>query len=151
MASVVPSSPILVTLMKEALSSSETSVMPHGVTSQETPFFCSLVCSRLRVSSAEEKPERSGLNSIGWRHSSVVLYVLGYVFRQQRRSQNVLDWTVSAVTYCRLLLNCWLYKSRIVLDTCDLGVCSGRYTDGTPPQRVKWPEQSNAEVKNAGA
>jgi hypothetical protein len=33
-ASVVPSSPILVTLMKEALSSSETSV-----TSQKTPFF----------------------------------------------------------------------------------------------------------------
>jgi hypothetical protein len=38
---VVPSSPILVTLMKEALSSSETSVLtePHGVTSQKTPFF----------------------------------------------------------------------------------------------------------------
>jgi hypothetical protein len=35
-ASVVPSSPILVTLMKEALSSSETSVLkePHGITSQ---------------------------------------------------------------------------------------------------------------------
>jgi hypothetical protein len=33
--SVVPSSPILVTLMKEALSSSETSVL----TSQKTPFF----------------------------------------------------------------------------------------------------------------
>jgi hypothetical protein len=40
-ASVVRSSPILVTLMKEALSSSETSVLtePHGVTSQKTPFF----------------------------------------------------------------------------------------------------------------
>jgi hypothetical protein len=40
-ASVVPSSPILVTLMKQALSSSEMSVLkqPHGVTSQETPFF----------------------------------------------------------------------------------------------------------------
>jgi hypothetical protein len=37
-ASVVPSSPILITLMKEALSSSETS-LPHGVTSQKTPFF----------------------------------------------------------------------------------------------------------------
>jgi hypothetical protein len=35
--SVVPSSPILVTLMKEALDSTETSV--HGVTSQKTPFF----------------------------------------------------------------------------------------------------------------
>jgi hypothetical protein len=34
---VVPSSPILATLMMEALSSSETS--PHGVTSQKTPFF----------------------------------------------------------------------------------------------------------------
>jgi hypothetical protein len=40
-ASVVPSSPILVTLMKEGLISSETSVLtePHGVTSQKTPFF----------------------------------------------------------------------------------------------------------------
>jgi hypothetical protein len=40
-ASVVPSSPILVTLMKEALSSSETLFLqePHGVTSQKTPFF----------------------------------------------------------------------------------------------------------------
>jgi hypothetical protein len=40
-ASVVPSSQIIVTLMKEALSSSETSVLtrPHGVTSQKTPFF----------------------------------------------------------------------------------------------------------------
>jgi hypothetical protein len=37
----VPSSLILVTLMMEALSSSETSVLqePHGVTSQKTPFF----------------------------------------------------------------------------------------------------------------
>jgi hypothetical protein len=33
------SSPILVTLMKEALSSSETSVLIHGVTSQKKPFF----------------------------------------------------------------------------------------------------------------
>jgi hypothetical protein len=35
------SSPILVTLMKEVLSSSETSVLaePHGVTSQKTSFF----------------------------------------------------------------------------------------------------------------
>jgi hypothetical protein len=38
-AGVVPSSPILVTLIKEALSSSETSVLSHGVTSQKTPFF----------------------------------------------------------------------------------------------------------------
>jgi hypothetical protein len=40
-ARVVPSSPIIVTLMKEALSSSETSVFqaPRGVTSQKTPFF----------------------------------------------------------------------------------------------------------------
>jgi hypothetical protein len=36
----VPSSPILVTLMMEALSSSETFLQePHGVTSQKTPFF----------------------------------------------------------------------------------------------------------------
>jgi hypothetical protein len=40
-ASVVPTSPILVSLMKEALSSSETSVLikPHGITSQKMPFF----------------------------------------------------------------------------------------------------------------
>jgi hypothetical protein len=39
-ASVVPSSPILITLMKEALSSSETSVLTtHDVTSQKTPLF----------------------------------------------------------------------------------------------------------------
>jgi hypothetical protein len=40
-ASVVPRSPILVTLMKEALSSSETSVPTRAtrVTSQKTPFF----------------------------------------------------------------------------------------------------------------
>jgi hypothetical protein len=39
-ACVVPSSPILVTLMKDAPGSSETSVLtkPHGVTSQKTPF-----------------------------------------------------------------------------------------------------------------
>jgi hypothetical protein len=39
--SVVPSSPILVTVMKGELSSSETSVLqePHGVTSQKTPLF----------------------------------------------------------------------------------------------------------------
>jgi hypothetical protein len=41
--SVVPSSPILVTLMKEAPSSSETRFLkePHGVLSQKTPFFIS--------------------------------------------------------------------------------------------------------------
>jgi hypothetical protein len=40
-ASVVTSSPILVTVMKEPLRSPETSVLtePHGVTSQKTPFF----------------------------------------------------------------------------------------------------------------
>jgi hypothetical protein len=40
-ASFVPSSPLIVTLMKEALSPPETSVLqePHGVTSQKTPFF----------------------------------------------------------------------------------------------------------------
>jgi hypothetical protein len=40
-ASVVPSSQILVTLMKEALGFSETSVIqePHGITSQKIPFF----------------------------------------------------------------------------------------------------------------
>jgi hypothetical protein len=38
---VVPNSPILVALMKEALSSSEMSVLTRatGVTSQKTPFF----------------------------------------------------------------------------------------------------------------
>jgi hypothetical protein len=41
----VPSSPILVTLMKEALSSSETRFLqePHGVTSQKTPIFLIVV------------------------------------------------------------------------------------------------------------
>jgi hypothetical protein len=40
-ASVVPSSPIFVTLMKEALSSPKRRFLqePHGVTSQKTPFF----------------------------------------------------------------------------------------------------------------
>jgi hypothetical protein len=38
---VVPSSPILVTLMMETLRSSETRFLQvtHGVTSQKTPFF----------------------------------------------------------------------------------------------------------------
>jgi hypothetical protein len=40
-ASVVPSSPILVTLMVEARCSSETSVLqePHGITCQKTAFL----------------------------------------------------------------------------------------------------------------
>jgi hypothetical protein len=40
-ANVVPSSPILVTLMMEALSSPKRRFLqePHGVTSQKTPFF----------------------------------------------------------------------------------------------------------------
>jgi ABC-type molybdate transport system permease subunit len=38
-ASVVPSLPILVTLMKEALNSSEMSVLTRATTSQKTPFF----------------------------------------------------------------------------------------------------------------
>jgi hypothetical protein len=40
-ASIVPSSPILVTLMTEALSSSKSRILqePHGVTSQRMPFF----------------------------------------------------------------------------------------------------------------
>jgi hypothetical protein len=49
-ASIVPSSPTLVILMKEALSSSETSFLqePYGVTSQKTPFFISLhACLRI--------------------------------------------------------------------------------------------------------
>jgi hypothetical protein len=50
-ASVVPSSSILVTLMREALSSSETSVLkkPHGVTSHKTPFFNNYTILFLRV------------------------------------------------------------------------------------------------------
>jgi hypothetical protein len=50
--SVVPSSPILVPLMKEALSSSETSVLtkPRDVTSQKTPFFVWLL---LRTDASE--------------------------------------------------------------------------------------------------
>jgi hypothetical protein len=40
-ASVVPSLPILVTLMLKVLSSSESRFLqePHGVTSEKTPFF----------------------------------------------------------------------------------------------------------------
>jgi hypothetical protein len=46
-ASVVPSLPILVTLMKEALSSPKHRLLqePHGVTSQKTPFFMELFSS----------------------------------------------------------------------------------------------------------
>jgi hypothetical protein len=46
-ASVVPSSPILVTLTKESLSSLE----PHGVTFQKTPFFVTNQCNIFYVSS----------------------------------------------------------------------------------------------------
>jgi hypothetical protein len=49
-ACVVPSSPIFVTLMKDAPGSSETSFLqePHGVTTQKTPFFRSnTVCMNL--------------------------------------------------------------------------------------------------------
>jgi hypothetical protein len=48
---VVPSSPILVTLMKQVLSSSETSVLtePHGLTSQKTPFFIGFADAILTV------------------------------------------------------------------------------------------------------
>jgi hypothetical protein len=44
-AKVVPSLPILVTLMMEALCSSEKSVLkgPHGITSQKTAFFMYLL------------------------------------------------------------------------------------------------------------
>jgi hypothetical protein len=38
-ASVVPNSPILVALIREALSLSRFLQEPHGVTSQKTPFF----------------------------------------------------------------------------------------------------------------
>jgi hypothetical protein len=40
-ANAIPRSPILITLMMEVLSSSETLVLkePHGVTTQKTPFF----------------------------------------------------------------------------------------------------------------
>jgi hypothetical protein len=43
--SLVPSSPILVTLMKEALSSPKRRLLqePHYVTSQKTPFFSQLL------------------------------------------------------------------------------------------------------------
>jgi hypothetical protein len=46
-ASVVRSSPILVTLMKVALSSSESRFLqePHGLESQKTPFFTSCFIS----------------------------------------------------------------------------------------------------------
>jgi hypothetical protein len=46
----VPNSPILVTLMMEALSSSKSRFLqePHGVTSQKTPFFGLYTCLRFR-------------------------------------------------------------------------------------------------------
>jgi hypothetical protein len=58
--SVVPSSSILVTLMKEALSSPKRRLLqePHGVTSQKVPFFkqtlvlsltCDLYCTQPEV------------------------------------------------------------------------------------------------------
>jgi hypothetical protein len=48
-ASVVPSSRILVTLMTDALSSSETSILqePHGGTSQKTAFFDGILHSHI--------------------------------------------------------------------------------------------------------
>jgi hypothetical protein len=51
-ASVVLSSPILVTLMKEALISSETRFLqePHGVTSQKTAFFTTDIGGKLNSS-----------------------------------------------------------------------------------------------------
>jgi hypothetical protein len=51
----VPSSQILVTLMKEALSSSETSVLtePHGVTFQKTPFFIDTAMKTSHFTSTE--------------------------------------------------------------------------------------------------
>jgi hypothetical protein len=58
-ANVVSSSPILVTLMKEALSSSETSVLTRatGVTSQKTSFFIvtSLKTSNLAFTSVSHR------------------------------------------------------------------------------------------------
>jgi hypothetical protein len=49
----VPSSPIIVTLMVEVLSSSET---PHGVTSQKTPFF---IGTTLAVTSNRRRVRRN--------------------------------------------------------------------------------------------
>jgi hypothetical protein len=59
-ASVVPSSPILVTLMIEALSFSETSVLkePYGLTSQKTPFFKSFSFSYRMESAPADYVER---------------------------------------------------------------------------------------------
>jgi hypothetical protein len=50
-ANVVPSSLILVTLMMEALYSSETSVSqePHGITSQKTAFHQAVLSEKLMV------------------------------------------------------------------------------------------------------
>jgi hypothetical protein len=58
-ASVVPSSPILVTLMKEALGSLKRRFLqePHGVTSQKTPFFIvtTVKTSNLTIESGFER------------------------------------------------------------------------------------------------
>jgi hypothetical protein len=53
-ASVLHSSPILVTLMKEAPSSSERRFLqePHGVTSQKTPFF---IVTAMKISNLTQR------------------------------------------------------------------------------------------------
>jgi hypothetical protein len=51
--------PILVTLMKEVLRSSETSVLtrpPHGVTSHKTPFFCYQFHGRVIAEDSDPRP-----------------------------------------------------------------------------------------------
>jgi hypothetical protein len=56
-ASILPSSPFLVTLMKEATSSSKTSFLqePYGVTSQKTPFF---IFTAVKSSNLTSKDDR---------------------------------------------------------------------------------------------
>jgi hypothetical protein len=59
----VPSSPILVTMMKEALSSSETSVLTRaqGVTCQKMPFFIVTAVKTSNLTRSELVPETSAI------------------------------------------------------------------------------------------
>jgi hypothetical protein len=84
-ACVIPSSPIFVTLMKEAPGSSECRFLqePHGVTTQQTPFFIkgSLPCdaNRYRVIRYCENTTESGayyLDNITQGMGMMGLYVL---------------------------------------------------------------------------
>jgi hypothetical protein len=68
-ASVVPSSPILVTLMKEALRSPKRRLLrePHGVTSQKTPFFTVNAVKTSNLTENENHWDRKNPQICVWR------------------------------------------------------------------------------------